>query len=153
MCIANTRCRHSLLPLPTRLRSGRTGFTLVEIMIVIAILGILVGLSVPRALTALSKAKSKSAQAQITILAGAIEFYRLDVRSYPPDLEALLVPPGGVSNWDGPYLKRKTVPKDPWDNDIVYQVPGASTPYDLICLGADHVAGGMGANRDICLWR
>jgi general secretion pathway protein G len=122
-------------------------------MIVIAILGILVGLSVPRALTALLKAKSKSAQAQITILSGAIEFYRLDVRSYPPNLEALLAAPRGVSNWDGPYLKRKTVPKDPWNHDILYRIPGATTPYELICLGADHAVGGKGENRDVCLWR
>ena len=88
--------------------SGRGGFTLVEIMIVVAILGILAGLSVPRALAGLSKAKCTTAEAQITILSGAIEFYRLDVRSYPPNLEAPLTAPGGVTDWDGPYPSSAT---------------------------------------------
>lgn len=130
------------------------GFTLVELLVVLIILGLLSALVVPRFVRQEEKAKVKAAKAQIELLGTALDTFRLDVGRYPTNeegLEALRRQPGGVQKWDGPYLK-KEVPLDPWGKPYVYRSPGEHGPYDLFSYGADGVPGGEGDNRDVTSW-
>ena len=86
-------------------------------------------------------------------LGTGIDLYRLEVGSYPPTLDALISKPAGVEEWNGPYLKKTVVPKDPWGRDYIYRYPGQHGPYDLVSLGADGTEGGDGENSDIVSWR
>ncbi|MDH3412164.1 MAG: type II secretion system major pseudopilin GspG, partial [Gammaproteobacteria bacterium] len=97
------------------------GFTLLELLVVLAILGLIATFAAPQVLKWLSGAKSDSARIQIEALSTGIDLYRLEVGSYPPDLEALVSQPPGADRWDGPYLKKRTVPKDPWGRDYIYR--------------------------------
>ena len=131
------------------------GFSLIELMIVMIILGLLAGLVGPQMFGKLGKAKQKTAKTQIEMLMTALDSYRLDVGKYPTSqdgLEALVS--GGGDNWDGPYLpKGKDVPKDPWGNDYEYQNPGEHGEVDIVSLGADGVAGGDGEDADVGSWQ
>jgi general secretion pathway protein G len=106
----------------------------------------------PRVFKYLGGARSDSARIQIENLSAGVDLYRLEVGTYPPDLEALVNQPSGVDNWNGPYLKKRAVPKDPWGNDYLYRLPGEHGPYDLLSLGADNADGGDGEDRDIVSW-
>ena len=138
-----------------QITSGRraTGFTLLELLVVLAILGLIATFAAPQVLKWLSGAKSDSARIQIEAVSSAIDLYRLEVGSYPPDLEALVTQPSGVDRWDGPYLRKKTVPKDPWGRDYIYRNPGENGPYDLYTLGADGQEGGSGEDADVVSWQ
>lgn len=133
------------------------GFTLIEIMVVVVILGILAALVVPQVMSRPDQAKVTVAQGDINAVAAALDMYRLDNFAYPSTqqgLEALVKRPNGnppPKNWnpDG-YLKR--VPKDPWGNDYRYLAPGTRGPFDLYSLGADGKEGGTGLNADIGNW-
>lgn len=130
------------------------GFTLIELMIVLFILGLLAALVAPRLMGRVGKAKQKTAQAQIQMLATALDLYHLDVGRYPTDeegLKSLYLKPESLPAWSGPYLD-KAVPKDPWGRDYVYKCPGEHGPYDLYSLGADGQPGGEGENADITNW-
>ncbi|SRR5712692_2421421 len=130
------------------------GFTLVELLVVMVIIGLLAALVVPTYMGRERKARSQAARAQIELLGTALDTFRLDVGRYPTSqegLEALRRQPGGIERWDGPYLK-KEVPTDPWGKPYVYQSPGEHGPYDLLSYGADGVPGGDGDNRDIVSW-
>jgi len=139
----------------TRRRRRQAGFTLIEIMVVLVIIGLLMALVGPNLIGQSEKAKVKSAQIQIERLGTVLDTYRLDVGRYPSTqegLNALVMKPVGVERWDGPYLN-KNVPKDPWDRPYIYRSPGDSgRPYDLYCLGADGAPGGQGENRDVTSW-
>ncbi|MDH3314430.1 MAG: type II secretion system major pseudopilin GspG [Gammaproteobacteria bacterium] len=128
------------------------GFTLLELLVVLAILGLIATFAAPQVLKWLSGAKSDSARIQIEALSTGIDLYRLEVGSYPPDLEALVSQPPGADRWDGPYLKKRTVPKDPWGRDYIYRYPGENGPYDLYTLGADGQEGGSGEDADVVSW-
>jgi len=130
----------------------RRGFTLIELLVVLTILGMIAAFAAPQVFKYLSGARSDSARIQIENLGGAIDLYRLEVGSYPPDLEALVRQPSGVERWHGPYLKKSKVPKDPWGHDFIYRVPGQHGPYDLLSLGADQSEGGEGEDRDVVSW-
>ena len=95
---------------------------------------------------------SGAARVQIEALGASIDLYRLEVGSFPPDLQALVEKPPGVAKWDGPYLKKRVIPKDPWGNDYVYRYPGKYGDYDLMSLGADNSEGGEGEQKDIVSW-
>lgn len=136
---------------PANIRSP--GFTLLELLVVLAILGLIATFAAPQALKWLSGAKSDSARIQIEALGTGIDLYRLDVGSYPPDLEALVTQPAGAERWDGPYLRKKSVPKDPWGRDYIYRQPGDNGPYDLYSLGADGQEGGSGEDADVLSWQ
>jgi general secretion pathway protein G len=128
------------------------GFTLIELLVVVIILGLLAGLVGPRLFGRVGQSKQTAARAQIELLGGALDQYRLDVGSYPGALEGL-VTSTGATNWNGPYLK-KGLPKDPWDNPYRYKCcPGDHGDYDLWSEGADKAPGGDGENSDITSWQ
>jgi general secretion pathway protein G len=136
-------------------RGAARGFTLIELLVVLVILGLLAGLVGPQVIKYLSGAKSDTAHLQIEQLGGALDMYRLEVGQYPTTeqgLQALVEQPAGVERWNGPYLKKKQVPKDPWGYDYTYRSPGEHGPYDLYSLGADHAEGGEGENKDVVSW-
>ncbi|MBK1702605.1 type II secretion system major pseudopilin GspG [Thiococcus pfennigii] len=131
------------------------GFTLVELLVVLAILGLLAGLVGPQVMKFLGSSKTKTAQLQIADLAATMDLYRLEVGRYPTSdegLEALVSDPGSVPNWNGPYLKKGKVPEDPWGNDYLYRFPGEHGTFDIWSLGADGREGGDGENADITSW-
>jgi general secretion pathway protein G len=131
------------------------GFTLIELLVVLVILGLLAGLVGPQVLRHLGGAKSDTAQLQISELGAGLDLFHLEVGRYPSGSEglaALVEAPPSVSNWHGPYLKKRNLPKDPWGNDYNYRFPGENGPYDLYSYGADNAEGGDGDNRDIVSW-
>lgn len=131
------------------------GFTLIELLVVLVILGLLAGLVGPQVLRHLGGAKSDTAQLQISELGAGLDLFHLEVGRYPngsEGLQALVEAPPSVSNWHGPYLKKNTLPKDPWGNAYNYRYPGDNGPYDLYSYGADNAEGGEGDNRDIVSW-
>lgn len=131
------------------------GFTLVEILVVLAILALLVGLVGPRVMKQLGGAKSDTARLQIDDFGAALDLFYLDVGRYPDTqegLEALVISPANTPKWDGPYLKKKKIPMDPWGTEYQYQLPGQHGDYDLYSYGADNSPGGDGDNSDIVSW-
>jgi general secretion pathway protein G len=138
-----------------RFRTRQSGFTLIEMMVVMVIIGLLMALVGPRFIRQEEKAKVKATRAQIELLGTALDTFRLDCGRYPSNQEglgALRQRPFGLDRWDGPYLK-KDVPKDPWDRPYYYRSPGeAGRPYDLLSYGADGAPGGDSDNRDVTSW-
>ncbi|MEN9425224.1 MAG: type secretion system major pseudopilin GspG [Pseudomonadota bacterium] len=129
------------------------GFTLIELMIVLVILGLIMGIVGPQAMKYLGKGKTQSTKVQIENLSAALDMYRLEVGSYPEDLKALVAAPSGARGWNGPYLKKGDVPKDGWNNDYQYKRKSTNgQPYELMSFGADGAAGGEGEDADISLW-
>ena len=133
-------------------RRAVAGFTLLELLVVLAILGLIAAFATPRALKWMSGARSDSARIQIENLSQTIDLYRLEVGAFPPSLDALVAKPAGVERWNGPYLKKSVVPVDPWGRPFVYRYPGENGDYDLYTLGADGAAGGDGENSDVTSW-
>lgn len=131
-----------------------SGFTLLELLVVVAIIGLLAGYVGPKYFGQIGKAEVKAARAQIDGLEKALDAYRLDVGRYPTTeqgLNALVVQPGGVAKWQGPYLK-KALPPDPWGKPYVYKSPGAHGEFDLSSYGRDGAPGGSGEDADITNW-
>jgi general secretion pathway protein G len=131
------------------------GFSLIELLVVLAILGLLAGLVGPQVMKFLGGSKTKTARLQIEEFGAALDLYRLEVGHYPSSsegLEALVEQPSGATNWNGPYLKKKQIPKDPWGHEYEYVAPGEHGAYDLVSLGADNAQGGTGENQDILSW-
>ena len=131
------------------------GFTLIELLVVLAIIGLLAGLVGPQVMKHLGGAKSKTAKVQIEDLAGALDMYKMDVGRYPTTsegLQALVEKPSSARSWNGPYLRKNTIPQDPWIYDYHYVSPGEHGNFDLYSLGADNTAGGEGEDQDINSW-
>ena len=134
----------------------QAGFTLIEIMVVIIIIGILASIVGPKMFGNVEKAKLNAASAQIEMLGTALDSLRLDVGRYPTTsegLEALVTPISGEDEWNGPYLKKREIPLDPWKNPYIYESPGNYGDYDLYSYGKDKAEGGTGENRDIASWK
>ena len=131
------------------------GFTLVELLVVLAILGLLAGLVGPQVMKFLGSSKTKTAKLQIEDLVATMDMYRLETGRYPTNdegLEALVKKPGNAANWNGPYLKKGDVPKDPWGFEYQYRFPGQHGGVDIWTLGADNREGGEGENADVSSW-
>jgi general secretion pathway protein G len=135
--------------------SSSRGFSLIELLVVIIILGLLAGLVGPRLFGRVGQSKQAAARAQIELFGAALDQYRLDVGSYPSSgngLDALVKNPN-VTNWNGPYLKKNLVPVDPWGKPYQYKCcPGEHGDYDIWTLGADGAPGGEGENADVSSW-
>ena len=137
-------------------RRRQAGFTLIELLVVLVILGLLAGLVAPRVISYLGGARSGSAKVQIENFGAALDLYRLDNGSYPTTeqgLEALVSAPSGATGWNGPYLNKNSLPRDPWGNAYHYSAPGQHGPYDLYSYGADNREGGDGDDRDVTSWQ
>ncbi len=129
-------------------RHGEAGFTLIEMLVVITIIGLIVGLVGPRVLGYLSESKIKTAKIQIESLSSALDLYYLDNGRYPSTnegLEALVEKPPAASGWNGPYLKTASVPADPWGHSYVYKAPGDRAPFDIESYGSGGPEGGESA--------
>jgi general secretion pathway protein G len=134
-------------------RHRPSGFTLLELLVVIVIIGLLAGYVAPRYFAQEGKSKIQVARAQIDSFEKALDQYRLDIGRYPTTeqgLAALNTRPSNEPKWNGPYL-RKAVPNDPWDRQYVYRMPGEKGEYDLLSLGKDGQPGGAGEDADISL--
>jgi general secretion pathway protein G len=131
------------------------GFTLVEILVVITIIGLIMGLIGPRVLNYLTESKAKAARIQIESLGSALDLYFLDNGRYPSSAEginALVQRPPSAQAWNGPYLKGGVVPVDPWGKPYLYRAPGQHGAYDLSSYGADGQEGGTGVAADVTNW-
>lgn len=136
-------------------RRPQFGFTLMELLVVLAILGLLVSLVGPQVLNQLGGAKTKTAKIQIKDLEQALEMYKLDVGRYPSTnegLDALVSKPGDASGWNGPYLKGGKVPADPWSRDYYYKYPGENAEIDIFSYGQNGSPGGDGEDSDVNNW-
>ena len=142
---AQGKCRHDL---------GQQGFTLVEMLVVITIIGLIMGLIGPRVLNYLSESKVKAAKIQLQSFSSALDLFYLDAGRFPSTAEgltALVQRAPGVDAWNGPYLKGGNVPNDPWNKAYVYRLPGEHGPYDIVSYGSDGQEGGTGSAADISL--
>lgn len=141
-----------------RKRNGEAGYSLLEILIVLAIMGLLATLVAPRLFTQLDKSKITAAKAQAKSLRLALDAYKLDTGNYPSSTEGLTVlikaPQNNNGTWYGPYLDGDAVPNDPWNNAFVYEAPeldgnGRELSPHVVSLGADNAPGGTGSNADV----
>jgi len=137
-----------------RTRSTCVGFTLLELLVVVAIIGLLAGYVGPRYFSQIGKSEIQLTRAQIDALGKTLDQYRLDTGHYPSTeqgLAALFTRPANEPKWAGPYLK-KAVPLDPWGRAYVYVLPGEHGEYDLLSYGKDGQPGGTGEAADITNW-
>ncbi len=138
-------------------RQGRRqcGFTLVELLVVLAILALIATVVTPQVMKYLGKAETDTARLQVNRLGGILDLYRIELGSYPGDdmgLTALVEQPPGVDRWNGPYVQKPEQLKDPWGRPYQYRYPGEHGDYDLYSLGKDGQEGGDGDNQDITSW-
>lgn len=134
---------------------AQSGFTLMELLVVLAILGLLMSLVGPRVLSQLGGAKTKTAAIQIKDLEQSLEMYKLDVGKFPSNSEglaALVTKPAGAAGWNGPYLK-SDVPLDPWKREYLYKYPGDHAELDIYSYGQNGSPGGEGEDSDVGNWR
>ena len=140
-------------PAETLRSRGEDGFSLLEILVVIAILGMLIGLVAPAALRQLGFARGSVAKQSIERLGGILDLYKLDIGAYPTTaqgLQALVQQPSGIATWNGPYVKGSTVPLDPWNHPYIYRNPSSRTnhEYDLCSTGPNGLQ--AAASEAIC---
>jgi general secretion pathway protein G len=131
------------------------GFTLLELLVVMVIIGLLASYVAPRYFDQIGKSETKAARAQLDALDKALAAYRLDTGRYPStaqSLKALVERPADEAKWGGPYLA-KALPTDPWGHPYIYRLPGdAGHDYELMTFGKDGQPGGSGANADVSIW-
>jgi general secretion pathway protein G len=137
----------------TRVKRGTSrGMTLIEILVVLVLLSVIMTVVAGNYIGRGEKAKADAAKIEIGQISQTLDLYKLEVGRYPTTqegLQALVSAPAGVANWNGPYWKKATVPKDPWGAEYKYSSPAANAPYEIISLGADGKEGGDGPNKDI----
>lgn len=142
------------MPQVAQRRHLQVGFTLLELLVVMVIIGLLVGYVGPKYFAQIGKAEGKAAKAQIDALGKALDQYRLDTGHYPSTeqaLNALVIKPANENKWEGPYLT-KAVPSDPWGKPYLYKSPGEHGDYDLLSYGKDNQPGGTGEAADVINW-
>lgn len=133
-------------------RNAQAGLTLLEVMVVLAIIALVVGLSAPRLMSSFGRAKAQAASVQMANLKGALQLYYIDLGRYPTEtegLKALISPPVGAANWLGPYVDSEEALTDPWGRTFLYQYPSAEGDFALITLGRDGQPGGSREDSDI----
>jgi len=139
-----------------RARPRERGMTLIEILVVLVLIGVVMGIVGSKFIGQGEKAKADAAKIEINQIGNTLDLFKLEVGRYPTTsegLQALITAPSGAPNWNGPYWKNATLPKDPWGNEYKYSSPGThGTAYDIISLGADGKEGGEGPNKDITSW-
>lgn len=131
------------------------GMTLIEILVVLVLIGIVMGIVGGNYIQRGEQAKHKAAKIEIGQISQTLDLFKLEVGRYPTSqegLQALITAPAGLSNWNGPYWKTGTVPKDPWGNEYKYVFPGQHGAYDIVSYGADGKEGGEGADKDVTSW-
>ena len=137
---------------PSKRREGEDGFTLVEMLVVITIIGLIIGLVGPRVLNYLSESKVKTAHIQIESFSSALDLFYLDNGRYPTSAEglsALVQRPANAGSWNGPYLKTGSVPPDPWGRPYLYRSPADHAPYEIASYGSTGQPGGTGIAAEI----
>jgi general secretion pathway protein G len=135
-----------------RAHSSRAGFSLIEMLVVLVIIGLIMGLVGPRVLNYLTDARIKAARLQIESFNNSLDLFFMDAGRYPNSkegLSALVRRPAGLETWNGPYLKGGSVPNDPWGNPYVYKAPGTQGAFDIMSYGSDGREGGDGSGADI----
>lgn len=133
-------------------RGRPKGFTLIELIVVIALVAVLAAIVAPNLLGKASEANRKSALVQLEKLSNAVELYRLETGRYPEELNDLVDRPQGLERWNGPYVRKSSQLLDPWGNEIVLKVPGERNSFDLLSYGGDNRPGGDGDAADISNW-
>jgi general secretion pathway protein G len=136
----------------TRRRARELGMTLIEILVVLTLIGIIMGIVGSNFIGKGEQAKVKAAKIEIEQISQTLDLYKLEIGHYPSSqegLQALITAPAGATNWNGPYWKKNSLPKDPWGNEYKYIAPGSKGPYDIVSLGADGKEGGEGNDKDI----
>ena len=136
-------------------RSSEAGFTLLELLVVLAILGLLAAIVAPQVLRYLGTSRTQTAKVQIENISASLDHFQLDVGRYPtPEegLDALVKSPPNAPNWNGPYLKKATGLIDPWGQKYFYVGPGKHGEADVYTLGSDHAEGGTGEAKDVGNW-
>jgi len=136
-------------------KQAQSGITLVEMLVVLAIIGLLAGLVGPAVLNQLGGAKTKTAAVQIKDFEQSLEMFKLDVGRFPTTqegLKSLVTKPTAVNGWNGPYLK-SGLPQDPWNRDYMYKSPGEKSEVDIYSYGQDGAPGGEGENSDVGNWK
>lgn len=131
----------------------KRGFSLIELVIVMIILGLLASLVGPRMFGKLDMAKQQTAKTQIEMLSTALYSFKLDTGSFPLNIEDLLQNDGGWDNWAGPYLNKQIIPKDPWGAEYLYNSTGKHGTFELYSYGADGIPDGEGEDADIFSWQ
>jgi len=142
------------MPRVGQLKRVQHGFTLLELLVVMVIIGLLTGIVGPKLFKNIGKSETKAAKAQLDSLSKALDQFRLDTGHYPSTeqgLNALVTKPANETKWDGPYLT-KAVPLDPWSRPYLYKNPGEHGDYDLFSYGKDGQVGGSGDAADIVNW-
>lgn len=138
-----------------RRHSGARGFTLLELLVVLAILGLLAAIIGPQVIRYLGSSRSQSARVQVKNVTAALELYRLDVGRYPSTaegLQALVAAPPSAPAWNGPYIQQASALVDPWGKPYLFRAPGQRGEVDVYTLGSDGLEGGDGEARDVGNW-
>ncbi len=133
-------------------RYNESGFTLMEMLVVLVLIGLIAMVAIPQITRMLGSAQSKATNIQLETLTTALRFYQLDIGEHPSSeegLKALWSISDNKTGWNGPYIRQERQLLDPWGNEFIYRIPGEDAPYDLISLGADNKVGGTGENADV----
>lgn len=138
-----------------RNRRRQKGYSLLELLVVLAIMGLMIAIAAPRVIGYFEASKAKAAKIQISNIGAALDLYRLSNGAYPSEqqgLKALVEKPEAATSWDGPYLNRADGIIDPWDRPYVYKLPGQHGAYDIVSYGADGKEGGTDDDQDVGSW-
>ena len=140
---------------PFSRRRGDGGFTLLEMLVVLAIMGLLAAIIAPQVLKYLGSSRTQTAKVQVQNVVAALELYRLDVGRYPSQeegLAAVVAAPATAAGWNGPYLQKSAALTDPWGQPYLYRIPGRRGEIDVYSLGSDKAEGGTGEAVDVGNW-